>query len=89
MTTQSELNYLRPEVLAFALIMEKELRKHDDRPGWKDDTAHSLIRRIMEETEQLYTSVNFCIDTPEQIASNAADVANMAMMVADVRGGLE
>jgi len=31
------LERLRPEVRAFALLMEGQLAKHDYRPGWKHE----------------------------------------------------
>jgi hypothetical protein len=47
---------LRPEVAAFAQLMERELRKNDHKGGWKDDTTHELLERLFEETAELIGS---------------------------------
>jgi NTP pyrophosphatase (non-canonical NTP hydrolase) len=124
---------LRPEVLAFAHLMERELQANDHKPGWKDDSPLDITKRVEEETGELYRAV---IELERQVvwsddfegygtrrgngwsrknpitgkrqvgtgyapmegderrsqlarvASECADVANMAMMVADVCGQL-
>lgn len=47
----------RPEVLAFALLMEQELRANDHKPGWKDDRPLDLAWRVREEAQELYNVV--------------------------------
>jgi NTP pyrophosphatase (non-canonical NTP hydrolase) len=88
----------RREVRAFALLMERELRKHDYRPGWKGDDATHLTYRVLEEADELKRAMLSTGGVPvhmigtrhrDAIASDAADVANMAMMVADVLGCLD
>lgn len=109
---------LRPEVLSFALLMERELRANDHKRGWTKDDPRNLVLRIDDETNELrsvvlerftrdvvkrsrigrYARTEFgperLIEEPflstntSQIAEEAADVANMAMMVADVCGAL-
>ena len=88
----------RPEVRAFALLMERELRKHDYRPGWKGDDPTGLTYRVLEEAHELRRSMLSTGGAPvhmighrhkAEIAADAADVANMAMMVADVLGCLD
>jgi hypothetical protein len=78
---------LRPEVAAFAMLMEAELRKHDDRPGWKKENVQWLYSRLIDELQELFVAI------PTQVAGTigkeAADVANFAMMIADVSGSLE
>jgi len=77
---------LRPEVAAFAMLMEAELRKHDDRPGWKHCNLDWLLGRLREETGELSDAVFI---RGQHTAEEAADVANFAMMIADVSGGLK
>lgn len=78
---------LRPEVRQFAALMERNLAAHDDRPGWKGDRWDWLWARLVEEAGELHTAlVNG--ESSERIASEAADVANFCMMIADVCGGL-
>lgn len=72
---------LRPEVGAFAVIMEQTLRKHDDRPGWKDCDAEVLLARLYEEVNELASAINTGSST---VPKESADVANFAMMIADV-----
>jgi NTP pyrophosphatase (non-canonical NTP hydrolase) len=76
----------RAEVAAFAGLMEDRLRRHDDRRGargWRVESRHFLFGRLREEVEELRGAV-----VPDAIAEEAADVANYAMMIADVAGGL-
>lgn len=90
------MRYCRSEVLAFALLMERELRANDHKSGWKDDTPRSLAARVLEEADELAQVVaervglsdQFRGINTEQVSEEAADVANMAMMVADVCGAL-
>lgn len=121
---------LRPEVVAFALLMERELRVNDHKGGWKNDdirglTAHAEAEmreldravahldrqigwreanyprergngwsRINQETGKLEVGFYYRADGDErrglltEVISEAADLANMAMMVADVAGSL-
>lgn len=95
---------LRPEVAAFAWLMEEALRKHDgDRgpKGWQGDDVASLICRVQEEVSELvavwaeYENDDqahgrnfFGMRYIPMFAKEAADVANFAMMIADVVGAL-
>jgi len=78
--------HLRPEVGAFAAIMEAELRKHDDRPGWKNEDVQWLFSRLKDESAELIKAIH--TKGPISVGREAADVANFAMMIADVTGGL-
>ncbi len=89
---------LRPEVVAFAQFMERELRINDHRPGWKGDLSILLARRVVVEAGDLLAATSMYATRPKNapfsdaaiaaVAKEAADVANMAMMVADVCGAL-
>jgi len=83
---QIKAGSLRPEVASFAALMEAELRKHDDRPGWKGEDPHWLLARLNEEVIEL---ANALLDHSKSLPHEAADVANFAMMIADVCGGLK
>lgn len=76
---------LRPEVKAFAALMEGELRKHGHRLGWKECDPEWLMVRLKEEAAELAQAI---LTHEESIPAEAADVANFAMMIADVEGGL-
>lgn len=77
---------IRPVVLAFALAMERKLRAHDDRPGWKDEPNDYLIARLREEMVELAAALDRGRHVPLDIVGEAADVANFAMMIADNSG---
>lgn len=83
--------------------MERKLRANDHKPGWKGDDRWALYHRLREETVELHnamrdaerydTSDRGARRTPAQILAiagrEAADVANFAMMIADVCGALK
>ncbi len=101
---------LRPEVLAFAHLMETKLREHDDRSGWndpsigddeRDDNLRELWDRLSEEANELDDALRSYVgdehddledrrdpDYARDAVWEAVDVANFAMMIADVLGGL-
>lgn len=84
---------LRPEVAAFARAMEAKLRKHDKSRGaggWKNDDPSRLLARLDEESEELGLAVSPLSKQRKkaEVLSEAADVGNFAMMVADVCGAL-
>lgn len=81
--------YLRPEVKAFALAMETVLRSNDYKGGWKDSGQEYLRSRLNEERIELTEMVLLRPDDKVSILVEAADVANFAMMVADVMGALQ
>lgn len=51
----------RPEVIAFADLMEAQLRANDHKPGWKDDLACDLLPRLREETDEKPKTGAVCI----------------------------
>lgn len=77
---------LRPEVQAFAHLMERKLQANDHKGGWKDCTADYLLGRLADEFVE-FGSALLDGDGP-QIADEAADLANIAMMLCDTRGVL-
>jgi len=76
---------VRPEVLAFALLMEDRLQANDHKGGWADCADEYLLRRLQEEVNELHVAMR---DRPLDVGEEAADVANFAMMLADVSGHL-
>lgn len=79
--------FLRPELFAFSSLMESVLRDNDHKGGWEDESADSLLVRLDEERLELQRAVES--NRPSRvIARKAADVANFAMMIADVVGGI-
>lgn len=83
----------RPEVIAFATLMEQQLRENDWKGGWRGVPEYELLGRLKEETEELCDALTRRATlTGERLIENvgreAADVANFAMMIADVCGAL-
>lgn len=72
---------LRKEVRLFAEQMELKLRKNDHKGHWDVCRPGYLIDRLKEETKELEKILYS--ENPKQIISEAADVANFAMMIAD------
>ena len=78
---------VRESVKWFAEQMENKLKENDKKGGWDDCNIYWLIQRIREETNELLSAVNLNRDlgaTKENIIREAADVANFAMMIADI-----
>jgi NTP pyrophosphatase (non-canonical NTP hydrolase) len=73
---------LSDTVLWFAQCMERELRDNDHKTGWSDMTHAQLLARLRQETAELTRAIA-AVKSPETIVSEAADVANFAMMIAD------
>ena len=91
----------RPKVIALAQAMERKLSQHDgDRGenGWLEETPSWLLERLEEELKELATVVGMYEESTEvsdrerrrkMVLKEAADVANFAMMVADVCQALD
>jgi len=90
--------YVRPELLRFAVLLERELRVNDEAKGWegwKKDRPNSLLKRVHEELEELDKVYRDDVDPQDPssvgvhrdlIAEEASDVGNMLMMFLDVLG---
>lgn len=76
---------LRP----FVALMERELHANSDkgdRPGWLTMTPEEAMLEVWYHVSKLQRAA--LKGAVEEVAEHAADVANMAMMVLDVRGGI-
>lgn len=91
--TDEDLNvYLRPELRSFVINMEDEMRANDHKgkDGWKHNSLDHLLNHLMDEVRELHAAMTKARTRTEQarytedVVSEAADVANVAMMVADV-----
>jgi len=77
---------LRPEVKWFAEVMESKLRKYDNEKGisgWKEESRLWLYARLVQELLELHEALTEEIPLEENILEECADVANVAMMIAD------
>ena len=83
------IDYLRPEVLAFAQAIEQAMRNNDPRKGdsWKKDcTQYFLMEKLLEETEEADTAFENVVYTDfklgkEHFCEELADVGAVAMML--------
>ena len=89
---------LRPEVARFAALMEERRRQRDDRPGGQGQSIGWLFGHLCDEVDELQAAL-VLVANPASGQSLAetylkrtaaavacADIANFAMMMADVRG---
>lgn len=67
----------------FQIRMRKKLEKHSNKGGWKNSTLSNLYNGMMRETEELARALYYEKKDFEHIIDECADVANMAMMIAD------
>jgi NTP pyrophosphatase (non-canonical NTP hydrolase) len=70
-------------VFEFAGAMSKELERNSHKGGWSRETYGYLLNRLKQEVAELRRAVRGR-ESPESVLSEAADVANFAMMIADV-----
>ena len=74
----------RKEVRWFAQFMEARLRGNDHKGGWLDCPLEELLPRIYDEYREVLDAVAGQPGDVQAIVDECADVANFAMMVADV-----
>jgi len=72
----------RNEVVIFADAMEAKLKENDHKQHWSSMPMQYLIGRLAEEQEELREAVER--GNHKEVLREAADVANFAMMIADV-----
>ena len=80
------MDTVRPEVAAFASVMESRLRENANRADWRTLNFYYLVTALTSNIGQLIKS--FQVDKPEIVLRSAADCANYAMMIADLYGEL-
>ncbi len=76
----------RPELEAFANVMEARLRENANRGDWRALNFYYLIACLVSNIGQLVRA--FQVSKPEVVLRSAADTANYAMMIADLYGEL-
>lgn len=90
---------IRAEVMAFARLMEMTLQANDHKSGWDKCDLRWLLAKLMEEVgelAQVVVSMHLSDGTKLDVSNEfinaavrtgvreAADVGNLAMMLADV-----
>jgi NTP pyrophosphatase (non-canonical NTP hydrolase) len=73
---------LRDELARFANVCERVLRSNDHKRGWWHLTVGHLLRRLGQERAELARAIRRGA-SPAEVESEAADVANFAMMIAE------
>jgi NTP pyrophosphatase (non-canonical NTP hydrolase) len=89
MSKQNGWNEVLRCTSAFRKAMNSKLflnQHKGNRNGWKMDDPYDLLIRVREETEELAKALDS--DNKTEILQEAADIANMAMMVADAYDAL-
>jgi len=72
------------DVSQFTVHMLRKLEKHRDwGRSWKDATFEQLWRFLQNESHELQRAI-FLDANDDQIIEEAADVANLCMMIADL-----
>lgn len=80
------------ELEIFFGICKSKLAANEHKGSWEDQSVMGLCRWIRVEVKELEQA---CFDKrlkgnpPGEVAREAADVANLAMMVADIMGELD
>lgn len=77
--TEAELD----EPYRFADLMRIKLERNVHKGTWRTCSLDYLRMRLLEEISELLMAVKMK-ETQETVAFEAADVANLAMMIADV-----
>ena len=84
---------VRPETKWFAAEMEKQLKANDHKGGWQDCDIWWLFKRLDQEKYELVKAImnleKYWAEPlsplyAAQLIKEAADVANFAMMIADI-----
>lgn len=83
-----ERHEVRPAVAAFAAAMEERLKANDHKGGWRGCNVGYLLGKLDEEVCELIEALSLPDRLPELVREEAADVANLALFLADNFGGL-
>ena len=91
-TTEASNDFIRivscrTSVNWFAEQMELKLRDNDHKGGWASCEHSWLLDRLKQEVGELEKALDQ-VDNQENVIKEAADVANFALMIADLAGRL-
>jgi hypothetical protein len=79
-------------LVKFAVMMDMKLNRNshkNEAGGWGGMAAFEILNRIRDELEELEEAIRNPSHSREDIVDEAVDVANFAMMMADVLGVTE
>ena len=77
---------LRPELAAFAKVMESRLKENAHRGDWRSYNFYYLAACLTANLGHMIRA--YQAEKLESIPKSAADTANYAMMISDLCGGL-
>jgi len=77
---------LRPELAAFARVMESRLKENAHRGDWRTFNFYFLASCLAANLGHMVRA--FQADKADAVLKSAADSANYAMMVSDLYGDL-
>jgi len=89
---------IRESVDKFAELMENRLRENDHKGGWSNENTDWLFKRLLDESDELKKAMDEydvyqmaytprpgeLQDRRRNVRKECADVANFAMMIADL-----
>jgi hypothetical protein len=79
-------DYYLLTLLHFSNAMEEKLKRNLHKSEWDNFTIKYLFNCLLEETKELKYELDqpYTTSKPDLVLYEAADVANFAMMIADV-----
>lgn len=79
----TEMAIVEPRLRPFVNRMRENLAKigNQQKSDWREETRTKLLSSLVHEVSELLLAIDDM--DPKQIASECADVANYAMMIAD------
>lgn len=84
-----KVDEIRPEVIKFAMLMEKVLKENDHKGGWETCDVTYLAYELNEKRNEFDDSLVYNeIAAPHLVIREAIDEANILMMIVDKLGGL-
>lgn len=78
--------YARPQVLAFARLMEKTLQRNDFKGGWEECDDQWTRAKLHEEVNEFIHELNLEPQDLGLLANEATDVANVMLITLDNKG---
>jgi len=91
----TKVDQYKEVVSSFSKKMVERLEGNSDkgdRENWKAESYEYLLERLDEEVKELVDIIHqckLCCYGKHRVSSEAADISNFAMMIADKIGGLK
>lgn len=82
---EPERVYARPQVLAFARLMEETLKRNDFKGGWEECDLEWTRAKLKEETTEFLAELDEPL-VPHLLIGEATDVANVMLITLDNQG---